>query len=459
MQLLVRKRTKQRAVGRAFVSMLLALTLLLTAALPAQAADGLDGLRKMEAGIVSWMRTEGGEEQLLAGEVLDGAGGGASDWIAFDISRMGIEDNQAAYLSRLKETVEEIYQEPEQAKKSFRLSDVYRMILTIEACGGDPTAFGTDPEGGSIDLVRDFIWNSIWGAPGDQGINGYIWALIAADSRDWEEPEDAVWTREKLVQALLERQLADGGFGLALTDKADVDLTSMTLTALAPCQEDEKSYTFTSAVTKEEVTTTVAEAAAKAFSCIAAMQAEDGSMLTYGERTSESTSWAMLALASWGRDPETDADFTREGHTLADGLAGFVLPDGGIVHSLDGEDAETEGNTMAGYQAAYALEAVCRLKEGQCRLFDLSDAPTVSEEEIEAAGEKLPPRASQDDSSQEKSEAEVAETVGSRTILITGCVAAAVVLLVILFLALAMKERRKNGPKAYDETDDEDDDW
>ncbi|MEI3176072.1 MAG: hypothetical protein V8S96_06085 [Lachnospiraceae bacterium] len=33
----------------------------------------------------------------------------------------------------------------------------------------------------------------------------------------------------------------------------------------------------------------------------------------------------------------------------------------------------TEGNNMAGYQALYSLEAVYRLKAGQCRVFDLSN--------------------------------------------------------------------------------------
>lgn len=41
--------------------------------------------------------------------------------------------------------------------------------------------------------------------PGVQGANGYIWALLALDSKDYEEPEDAVWNREKLVDAILEK--------------------------------------------------------------------------------------------------------------------------------------------------------------------------------------------------------------------------------------------------------------
>ena len=61
-----------------------------------------------------------------------------------------------------------------------------------------------------------------------------------------------------------------------------------------------------------------------------------------------------------------------------------------MIHGLDGDEEETTGNNMAGYQALYGLEAVYRYKEGQNRLFDLTDAETVSEDEIQAAGEKLP---------------------------------------------------------------------
>ena len=94
-------------------------------------------------------------------------------------------------------------------------------------------------------------------------------------------PADAEWNQEAFITALLERQLADGGFGLILTDDSDVDLTSMTLTALAPYGDSDKTYTFTSAVTKEEVTTTVKEASEKAFACLAELESEDGTMLTY----------------------------------------------------------------------------------------------------------------------------------------------------------------------------------
>ena len=180
-------------------------------------------------------------------------------------------------------------------------------------------------------------------------------------------------------------------------------------------------------------------------------------MITRDASTSESTSWAMMALAAWGRDPGTDEQFQVNGKTLLDGLREFQLEDGGIRHSLDDADGMDGGN-MAGYQAAYSLEAVYRLKAGQCGVFDLSDAPEVTEEEIQAAGEALPELTEDGDD---------ASGDGFSPVLIAGCAAGAVVLAAAVFLALVLREKKKKTTvsetkepeKPYDDDDDEDDDW
>lgn len=313
----------------------------------------------MEEGIVSWKSSSEGEKELLTGELRDQAGSAGSDWFAFDVARMGsaTEEQRAAYLARLQDAVEAVYANKEDSMMRLRISDIHRMALTVIACGGDPENFGTDPDGNPINLIHDTVWNSnsCWGDPGDQGINGYIWALLTIDAKNYQEPEGAEWTREKLISELLSRQLADGGFGLIKTDPSDVDLTSMVLTALAPYRGQDKTYTYTGIISGQEETSTVDAVAEKAFARLSELQADDGSMLTYDERTSESTAWAMIALASWGRDPEQDGAFIKNGKTLIDGMQAFCLADGGIIHSLDSDEKETEGNNMAGYQTLYGL--------------------------------------------------------------------------------------------------------
>lgn len=180
------KQKKRRRWLTSLAAWLLA-SVTLCAGAPAVLAAG-DGLnaerpRQLQSEIVEWKRAAGGENLLLAGDVLDSAGGAGSDWVAFNISRIGMEDNQAAYLSRLRDAVEKIYEDTETSAKRYNLSDLHRLVLTVEACGGDPTSFGTDPEGNPIDLLEDSTWNSIWGDPGRQGINGYIWALLTVDRK------------------------------------------------------------------------------------------------------------------------------------------------------------------------------------------------------------------------------------------------------------------------------------
>ena len=95
------------------LSILLSLAAIWQAVPVMAAGNGAEEIRAMEEQIVEWKRSSEGEESLLMGNLLDNAGEGGSDWWAFIISRMGTEDKQAAYLSRLRDAVEKIYQDME----------------------------------------------------------------------------------------------------------------------------------------------------------------------------------------------------------------------------------------------------------------------------------------------------------------------------------------------------------
>ena len=81
----------------------------------------------------------------------------------------------------------------------------------------------------------------IYNHPGlDAGSNELIYALLALDARNTAIPENAKWTREKMIQTLLTFQNpTTGGFGLYDADGSDVDLTAMALQALAPYQKSD----------------------------------------------------------------------------------------------------------------------------------------------------------------------------------------------------------------------------
>ena len=395
----------------------------------------LEELRAMQEGIVNWKTEAMGEDELLSGTLLDHAGEPGSDWYAFAGSRSGLVTGQAAYLSRLQDHVEEIYSNLEENVSQMKATDWHRMALTVLACGGDPTAFGVDAEGNPINLVEDGTWNCLTGNPGKQGINGYAWALYLLDSKNYEIPEGSQWTRESIVDAILEKQYEDGGFALGSAESSDADITAIVLTALAPYGADPE----------------VQSAADAAFARLSAIQHSDGTMVSYGERTSESTCWTLIALSAWNRDARTDEMFIKNGNTLYDGLKCFLLEDGSFIHSLDASEPETEGNNVSVYQAFYAIEAGCRQIEGKSFLFDLTDAETVSQEEIDKAGEAL-------SDLKETAEDNGEGSKNLLTIVLVGAVIVVLVVVVLLFVLFRDKKKTKNG-ETFAPDEDDDDEW
>lgn len=359
--------------------------------------------RKMQQEILQWKLEQTEQKTLVSGEVLKYAGQSASDWFVFAAARSGILEGQGRYLKALQKHVETIYDDLEENLSKMYATDWHRLSLTILACGGDPTAFGTDSQGNPINLVADGTWNCLTGDPGAQGINGYVWALYVMDSRHYTVPEDARWTREVILEKILEQQQENGGFALSKEGDSDADITALVLTALAPYSDDPK----------------ICEAAEKGFAVLSQLQQSDGTVLSYGERTSESTAWTLVALSAWNRDAGTDTQFVKNGHTLYDGLMSFCLADGSVVHSLDGMEPETEGNNLSSYQVFYALEAGCRQLQGENPLFDLSDVTAEAKEETEGM---------------------------TRTVKVLLC-AVLLVTVVVCFLLVLLKESRKEKEK------------
>lgn len=398
--------------------------------------DVVKEIRTMQEDILNWKTGQTGQDTLLSGETLDNAGQSGSDWYAFAGSRIGTVEGQAAYLSRLQDYVEKIYSDLDKNVSKMNATEWHRIALTVAACGGDPTAFGKDADGDTINLVADGTFHCLKGDPGKQGINGYAWALYLMDCKNYEVPEDALWTREKILDAILEKQYEDGGFALGGAKSSDADITAIVLTALAPYAEDPE----------------VLSASEAAFARLSEIQKSDGTMVTYGERTSESTAWTLIALSAWNRNALTDKQFIKEGNTLYDALKLFQLEDGSFIHSLDGKEPETVGNHVSTYQMLYALEAGCRQLEGKNRLFDLMDAGAVTQEEIEKAGESLP------ELPLEETELQNAESE-SKSLTMILIIAAGVVLLVVAAAFILLRDKKHGKNQELFAPDDEDDEW
>ena len=274
------------------------------------------------------------------------------DWLVLGLTRSGKDvpagyfDNVAAYVKKNINASGQL-----DANKSTENS---RVILALTAAGFDPrNVGGYNLLNGLSDM--DFIKK--------QGLNGPIWALIALDSHNYSIPAGTVsnpTTREKLIETILNAQLADGGWAYSGT-VADSDMTGMALQALAPYYKLKTNDKLTSAVDK-------------AIAKLSTMQKDNGAYATTmgmgsgSTITSESTSQVVVALTALGIDPNTDERFVKNGFSAVDALLDYAVDGGGFEH-LKGQGMDG----MATEQGYYALTSYIRMRDGKTTLYDMSD--------------------------------------------------------------------------------------
>ncbi|MDF9842461.1 MULTISPECIES: S-layer homology domain-containing protein [unclassified Paenibacillus] len=257
-----------------------------------------------------------------------------SDWQAIGLARTG-HAVPAGYLTAVKEQLAA-------SSGEFRkVTDYERLVLAVAAAGADPQSIG------GYNLIEK-IYNN--GNMASQGSNGLIFGLIALDSGSYKVPADALWTRERLIAAILELQSKDGGFPLTAGGTDDVDLTAMAVTALS-------AHTSQAAVQA---------ALDKAVTWLSGQQLENGGYKVSGTENSESTAQIIIALSTAGIGPG-DARFVKAKGGLLSHLASFRQADGSYAHT-----AGQQGNGLATEQALLALSAYSRFLTGDSKLFSIT---------------------------------------------------------------------------------------
>lgn len=256
---------------------------------------------------------------------------GLSDWQVIGIARYG-DEIPSIYLNSLENKLDTTKGVMGQA------TDYERTVLGLLAVGKDPTNFK------GYNLVEKIYNNKDMD---EQGINAYIFGLIALDAGKFDVPSNALWTRDKLIQAILDNRTVDKGWDYA-GDKADPDMTGMALTALAPYKD------------KAEVKAAVDEAINK----LSSLQKENGGFASWGTENSESICQVIIALCGNGIDPTSDNRFIKNGKNPLDALLEYRAEDGGFSH-IKG----TRYNAMATEQAMEALEAYKMFKEGNGSIY------------------------------------------------------------------------------------------
>ena len=276
------------------------------------------------------------------------------EWLALALARSG-RSVPAGYYDNVVQYVKANVNANERLHNS-KSTDNSRVILALTAIGKDPTNVGGHNLLKGLDSMN-YI--------NKQGINGPVFALIALDSHNYPTFGDV--TRDVLIERILSEQVkADGGWALGGADEkaSDVDVTAMTIQALAP-------YYKTNAKVKTAVD--------KGLTWLSEHQQEDGGFASWGAVNSESCAQVIVALAALGIDPLTDSRFIKNGITALDALCGYYTQDNmlgkGFAHVKQSSGGYVGGayNQMATEQAYYALNAYYRFANSQNRLYDMTD--------------------------------------------------------------------------------------
>lgn len=269
----------------------------------------------------------------------------AMDWDMFALARSGHLPGQAAqanYLASLAAFID--------GGGLTYPSDIARAILTLGALGIEPTDFA------GHDLVAELA-----AAPLEkQGINAYVYALLALDSGGYH-PKNAKYSREEMVAAIADLQQPDGYFWIQKDWGVDNDLTAMVVCALAPYAVSEPAKTVIDS----------------AMAWLSSQQTGEAGFESWGSENSQTPAQVMAALATLERDPVADTAFVKDGKTLYYNICGFLNDDGSFGYSPE----LISSNAMATQQVLYCLAALERYQRDAAPLYDFSDVDTACDSE------------------------------------------------------------------------------
>ena len=280
-------------------------------------------------------KLENTAEKLLSQPTSVGSIGG--EWAVIGLARSGYITPEYAdnYYNNAVEFVKNNSSAQLHRSKS---TDNSRVILALSSIGKDAANVGgydlLEPLG-DFDYVKK------------QGLNGVMWALIALDSNGYDVPAvdcENPTTRQKLINYLIEKQTAKGGWGFNTTTPY-IDYTAMAVTALAP-------YYNTNDDVKQAVDTAL-DIMADSLESV---------------NSPESFAQILTALCALKINPETDSRFIKEDKTIIDRIFDYEC-ENGFKHVINGEY-----NRMATEQCFYALADFVRLTENKTSLYSMADA-------------------------------------------------------------------------------------
>ena len=263
----------------------------------------------------------GSVEDWISGNIAAGAGR-TTDWYALTLSQSGYTDFSAYESSLL---------------------DYVHSNNILNATSREKYALALCAAGSTDSYITDIIDSSV----GEQGIMSWIYGLHILNN-GYTSPR---YTADSVVDTLLSMQYDDGGWAL-FGEYGDIDVTAMTVQALAPHRDRGD----------------VSEAVDRALDLLSERQKSDGGYESFGTPNPESTAQVLTALSAMDIDCRYDERFIKDGHDLLDGIAQYRLPDGSFCHTMGGGTNET-----ATVQAYYSFVSFKRMTEGKSPLLVLDN--------------------------------------------------------------------------------------
>lgn len=318
--------------------LLLCLTVLLSVGIPAAHASHVCTVAEVENlcdGIVGYK--DGQNAQHFINNGLSAGAGTTAEFYIIALSQQGYYDfssYEKALLKYLKNN--EVYSATSREKYA----------LALIASGSN---------NGYISRTADE-------AIGGQGLMSLVFGLHILNNGY----KSKLYSVSGLINAILNCQLSDGGWAV-IGSRGDVDVTAMTLQALAPYYHSDSG---------------VNAAIDRALTLLSQKQQANGGFIGMGVENCESAAQVLTALSDLHIDQNSDSRFIKNGCTVMDAVLSYRSADGSFSHTGGGF------NETATVQAFYALTAYRRCLRGQGPLYVLDRRSPLTVEPAEKPTEK-----------------------------------------------------------------------
>ena len=223
------------------------------------------------------------------------------------------------------------------------MTNIDRKIMTLTARGFDCSNLAKyndgkpyiDAKGNEIDNLVQVLYNY----KGSYTINGPIFALIALDMGNYTIPADAYWTRENLLETILNHVYLSDGFGL--------DMVTMLMQSIGPYMNDPVYGARVTAKLEEGLKIVL-----ESFGDKNAYKNPYG-VQWGGVYTSEGSAQIVCAMSAMGVDCHTDPRMSNsEGQSALTALLDYAdYQNGYFAHTNT-----TPKNALATYEGCYATQ-------------------------------------------------------------------------------------------------------